>query len=67
MWLRTPNQQCTLNKLLTELRCRNFVTMHRRSIRICGKRAKTCMQGVLYYIPNELPFLHTTVDGWAGI
>ena len=46
--LSLPNQQRTLNKLLTELRCRNFVNRHRLSLQICIKRAKTCMQCVTY-------------------
>ncbi len=36
----TPNQQRTFNKLLTELRRRNFVNKHRRSIKIGAQRAK---------------------------
>ncbi len=42
------------NKLLTELRCRNFVNKHRLSTQIGPKRAKTRMQCA--YIPTELPF-----------
>ncbi len=49
-----PNQQRTLNELLTEIRCKNFVDKHQPSIHIGTKRAKTCMQCV--YIPTELPF-----------
>ena len=49
-----PNQQRNFNKLLTELRCKNFVNKHRLSIQIVTKRAKTCMQCV--HIPTELPF-----------
>ncbi len=48
----TPNQQRTLNKLLPELRRRNFANKHRRSIG--AKRAKTCMR--CESIPTELPF-----------
>ncbi len=58
-----PNQQLTLNKLPTEPRRRHFVTEHRLSVRIGAKRAKMCMHCV--HIPTELPFLHTTVDGWV--
>ena len=47
-----PNQQCNLNKLPTELRCRNLVNKHRLSIQISPKRAKKCMQ----YMTTELPF-----------
>ena len=31
-------------------------------MKVGAKRAKMCMQRV--NIPTELPFLHTTVDGW---
>ena len=48
------NQQCNLNKLLTELRCRNFVNKPRLSVQVGAKRAKTCMQCV--YIRTEFPF-----------
>ncbi len=48
-----PNQQRTLNKLPTGLRCRNFVNKHRLSIQVGAKRAETCMQRV--HIPTELP------------
>ncbi len=34
-----PNRQRTLNKIVTKLRCRNFVHKHRLSIQI---GAKTC-------------------------
>ncbi len=49
-----PNQQRTLNKVLSELRCRNFVNNHRLSIQISAKRAKMCMQCV--HVPTELIF-----------
>ena len=58
-----PNQQRTLHKLPTELRCRNFVRKHRLSVQIGAERAKTCTQRV--HIPTELPFLPATVGGWA--
>ncbi len=61
--VRIPNQQHTLNKLPTELRCRNFVSEHRPSMQICAKRAKTSTQSAC--IPAELPFLHVTVGGWV--
>ncbi len=54
MGKKHPNQQRTLNKLPTELRCRNFANKHRLSVQIGTKRAKTCVQHV--YIPTELPF-----------
>ena len=58
-----PNQQRTLNKLPTELRCRSFVNKHQLSTQIGAKRAKkTCMLCV--HIPTELPLLHATVGGW---
>ncbi len=49
-----PNQQWTLNKLPTELRCSlNFVNKHRLSKQV----QKTCMQCVVsMYILTELPF-----------
>ncbi len=43
-----------LYKLPTELRCRNFVNVHRLSIQISAKCATTCMQRVR--VPAELPF-----------
>ncbi len=62
--IHLPNQQRTLNKLPTELRCRNFVIRHRMTIQIGAKRAKTCMQCV--HIPTELPFWKPLfVVGWA--
>ncbi len=51
---RQPNQQRTLNKLPTDLRCRNFVNKHRLSIRISTKREKMCTQYVC--VPTELLF-----------
>ncbi len=45
--IKLPNQQLTLDKLPTELRCRNYVTKHRLSIQIGAKRAKTCVQRVV--------------------
>ncbi len=50
-----PNQQRTLSKLPTELRCRNSVNKHRPSIQMGAKRAKTCVQCV--HIPTELPLV----------
>ncbi len=43
-----PNQQRTLNKLLTELPCRNFVNKHRLSRQVGTKR--------VYAMCTELPF-----------
>ncbi len=60
-----PNQQRTLNKLPTELRCGNFVNKHRLSTQIGAKRAKTCVK--FGHTPTETLILHTTVDGWAAI
>ncbi len=57
-----PNQQRTLSKLPTELRCRNFVNKHQLSIQGSTKRAKTCLHCVC--IPTELLFLHAIVGGW---
>ncbi len=51
---RVPNQQRTLNKLPTELGCRNLVHKHRLSTQIGAKRATTCLQRA--YILKELPF-----------
>ncbi len=48
-----PNQQRILNKVPTELRCRNFVNNHRLSIQISIKHGKACVQCV--HIPTELP------------
>ncbi len=47
-----PSQQRTLNKLSTELQCRNFVSKHQLSIQNGAKCAKTCKQCV--HIPTEL-------------
>ena len=59
-----PNQQRTLNKLLTELRCRNFVTKHRAEHTNRRERCKkTCMQCV--HIPTELAPCIATVGGWV--
>ena len=53
--LSVPNQQRTLNKLSSELRCRKFVNKHWLSIKIGAKMCKkTCVQRVC--IPTELPF-----------
>ena len=49
-----PNQQHTLNKLSTELRCRNFVNKHRLSMQIGAKRAKKKTR--TRRVPTELPF-----------
>ena len=64
-----PNQQCTLNKLLTELWCRNFVNKLRLSIQIGAQRAKNvrAMCTVHVHIPTELPFLRATVGGWVHL
>ena len=59
-----PNQQHTLNKLPTELRCSEFVNQHRLSIQIGAKRAKTCMQCVYVY-SNSDSILHTHC-WWLG-
>ncbi len=58
-----PNQQRTVNKIPTELRCRNFVNKRRLSIQIGAKHAETYMQCVC--IPTELPFcIPQLVVGW---
>ncbi len=60
-----PNQQRrTLNKLLTELRCRNFVDKHRLSMQIGTKHGKTCSYAMCSYYSRPV-ILGTTVDGWA--
>ncbi len=51
---RPPDQQRTLNKVPTELRCRNFVAKHPLGIQIGAKRAKTFIQCVCF--PTEIPF-----------
>ncbi len=48
---KLPNQQRTLSKLSTEIRCRNFITKHRQFV---AKRAKEWMYCV--HVPTELPF-----------
>ena len=60
----SPNQQRTLNKLPSELRCRDFVYKHRLSIQIDARRAKTFMQCV--HIQTELPFSILFVVGVAS-
>ena len=58
----------TNNALLTNFRLssnrRNFINKHRRSIQICAKRPKTCLQCVRTY-SNWASILHTTVGGWV--
>ena len=50
-----PDQQRSLNKLLSELKCNFFfVRKHRLSTKIGTKCAKTCVQRAC--IPTELPF-----------
>ncbi len=49
-----PTNNALFNKLPPELRCRNFATKHRLSIKIGAKCGKTCVQRVC--IPTELPF-----------
>ena len=62
--LRLPNQQCTLNKLPTELRCRNLVNKNRLSIQIGRQRCKNvCAICGIY--SNWAFILHTTVAGWV--
>ncbi len=61
-----PNQQRTLNKLPTELRCIKFVNKHRLSMRInwhqtCKDVYATCTYS------NWASILHTTVGGWVPI
>ena len=58
---RGPNQQHTLNKLPTELRCRIFFNKHRLSVQIVAKRAKACMQCKNVYASC------TTVGGWGWL
>ena len=45
-----PNQQCTLDKLPTELRCRKFVDEHRLRMQIGAKRAKKKPVHATWYI-----------------
>ena len=52
-----PSQQRTLNTLLTELRCRNFVNKHRLSIQIGAKRAKTWYAVSTYFNGACIPQL----------
>ncbi len=58
-----PNQQRTLNKLPTELRRKVFVTKHRLSIQIGGKRAKN--EYAMCTNSDWDSILPTTVGGWA--
>ena len=61
-----PNQQRTLNKLPTELQCRNFVSKHRLSMQIGAERMQeTCMQCVRIYF-NWSSISLTTVGGWVN-
>ena len=60
-----PSQQRTLNKLLSELRSRNFANEHRLSILIGAKCAKTLAHCVC--ISTELPFCMPTVGGWESL
>ncbi len=63
--VNVPNQQRTLNKLPTELRCRNPVDKHRPSMQIGTRHAKARMQRV--HIPTELSFCvpSLVVGGWV--
>ncbi len=47
-----PNQQRTLNKLPTELRCRNFVVKHRLSMQIGGQACKRRVRNVYACQPS---------------
>ncbi len=64
MLLYLPDQQRTLSKLPTELRCRHFVNKHRLSTQIGARCAKTCMQ----YVCNifQLSFHFAYHRWWLG-
>ena len=59
-----PNQQRTLNKLPTELRCKDFVTKHRLNIQTSAKMCKNVYARSTY--SNWASILHTAVGGWEG-
>ena len=58
-----PNQQCTLNKLPPELRCRNFVDKHRLSMQISTWRAKKRIHSVYMF---QLSFHFARHRCWLG-
>ncbi len=58
-----PNQQRTLNKLPTGLRCRNFVNNYKSA----PKAQKMCMQCVLPYICQLSFHFAVTVGGWVAV
>ncbi len=66
-WKVGPNQQRTLNKLATELQCRNLVNMHRLSYKsVPNMQKRVC--NVHTYIPTELPFcIPPLVVGKGGL
>ncbi len=59
---KIPNQQRTLNRLPTDLRCRNFANKHQLSIQIGTKRAKNMYSTCTY--SNWAPIFHATIGGW---
>ncbi len=62
-WILLPDQQRNLNKLPTELRCRNFVNKHRLIIQIGAKRATT---GVCNVYVFRLSFHFACHHWWLG-
>ena len=65
-FLLLPNRQRTLNKLPTELRCRNFVNKHRLRMQIGAKRAKMCKNVYICIYFNWASILHTAIGGWVS-
>ena len=59
----TQPTTCTLNKLPTELRCRNFVNKHRLSITYRRQTCKNVCASCVY--PNWASILGTTFGGWV--
>ena len=60
-----PDQQRTLNKPPTELRCRSFVLQAPRLSAQIGAKTRKNVCGNVSRILTELPILRTTVAGWG--
>ncbi len=59
-----PTNNATLNKLPTELQCKNFDNKHRLRMLISAKRTKTCMHYVRYIF--QLSFHSAYHRWWLG-
>ncbi len=64
--LLLPNQQRTLNKLPSELRCRNFVNKHRLNIQIAAKRQKRVCNVYVFQLSFHSAYHHWWLGAAAG-